>query len=383
MMEQGHEVPARALVLGGLAGQLDAVVSLRSRGWEVHVCGRDREGPAIDVADGFHTIDIVDVDAVTDLAAKLGVKFVYSVGSDIAMPTISHVSERLDLPHFLDVERTRLLRDKAALRGFLSRHGLSPVAHRRVLHVDDLDAPFAYPAMLKPVDSQGQRGIALVTDRDEAVAALPASLACSLSGSAILEEYLDGPEISVHVYLVNGRIAFYEPSDRHVWDGPLPGVAQKHTMPSNWVSEHGVERELRELVEAFVAALGMQNGPLYLQLKLTSRGPRIIEVAARLDGCHLWRLIHILYRVDLLRACWASLTRTDPPALDRATSGRTGTLWLHLVQPDHPVDVPGMATGTDERVVFEEFHLDQRGMPRDTNGIVARAGYRITIAGDL
>ena len=379
MIVKGNDVPERALVLGGLAGQLDAVLSLRSLGWEVHACGRDREGPVIDAADSFHTVDIVDVDAVTDLAASLGVQFVYSVGSDIAMPTISQVSERLGLPHFLDTDRTRLLRDKAALRGFLAVHDLSPVAHRRVGGVDDLEGPFPYPAMLKPVDSQGQRGITVVTDREEAATALPAAIAASQSGSAILEEYLDGPEVSVHVFTVDGRIVFYAPSDRHVWDGPLPGVAQGHTMPSAWVAGYGVARELRRLVEGFVAALDARNGPLYFQLKLTGRGPRIIEVAPRLDGCHLWRLIHAVYGVDLLRACWAGLAGQTMPSFEQVAGGPEGTLWFHLVPPDHPVDVASLAAIDDERVVFEEFHLDRSGLPRNTNGIVSRAGYRITI----
>lgn len=373
-------MPGRALILGGLAGQLDAVSSLQSFGWEVHACGRDREGPVVEAVAGFHTVDIVDVEAVAHLATRLGVQFLYSVGSDIAMPTISQVSERLGLAHFLDTDRTALLRDKAALRGFLTRHGLSPVAHRRVTSIDDLEPKFAYPAMLKPVDSQGQRGITVVTDRDEAAAALSAAIAASQNGSAILEEYLDGPEVSVHVFTADGRIVFYEPSDRHVWDGPLPGVAQGHTMPSSWVAEYGVARELRDLVEGFVAALDVRDGPLYFQLKLTARGPRIIEVAPRLDGCHLWRLIHALYGVDLLHCCWARLMGSELPSLARAAAGRQATLWFHLVPPSRPVDVPALAAGNDEGVVFEEFHLDVAGMPRDTNGIVSRAGYRITIA---
>lgn len=370
----------RALILGGLAGQLDAVSSLQSLGWEVHACGHDREGPVVTRAAGFHIVDIRNVDDVTELAKNLDVQFLYTVGSDIAMPTVSQVSERLGLPHFLDSNRTQILRDKGALRSFLDRHGLSPVAFRVITCVQDLEFRFAYPAMLKPVDSQGQRGIKIVTNRDEAAAALPAALAASQSGSAILEEYLDGPEISVHIFMSDGRIVFYEPSDRHVWDGPLPGVAQGHTIPSKWVSAHGVELELRGMVEAFVAALEVQNGPLYFQLKLTSRGPRIIEVAPRLDGCHLWRLIKSRYGIDLLKCCWASLMGFELPSLSRIVTGREATLWFHLVPAGRPVEVPALAADAEEGLVFEEFHLDSSGKPRDTNGTISRAGYRITVA---
>lgn len=369
------------LILGGLAGQVDAVRSLQALGWEVHACGREREGPAVTAADGFQVVDIVDVDAVTALAERLGVEFVYSVGSDIAMPTVSRVSERLGLPHLIGSLRTELLRDKPAMRGFLAEQRVEKVEHRRVRTAGDLVAGFVYPAVLKPADSQGQRGIRVVRDHAEALAALPAALAVSPSRTAILEEYLDGPEVSVHVYVRGGNIAFYEPSDRHVWDGPLIGVAQRHVMPSRWVAELGAEHELRSLVTAIVSALGVREGPLYLQLKLTERGPRIIEVAPRLDGCHLWRLIDLLYGVDLLQACWASLAGLEAPSLTRARRGPAGVLRFHLVQPGRPVNVDELRAPTDEPVLFEEFHLDETGAPRDTNGIIARAGYRITLPG--
>lgn len=371
----------RALILGGLAGQVDAVRSLQALGWEVHACGRDRQGPAVTEADGFHVVDIVDVDAVTALAARLEVDVVYSVGSDIAMPTVSRVAERLALPQLIDPARTDLLRDKAALRGFLAEQLLEKVDHRRVRTAGDLAAGFGYPAVLKPADSQGQRGIEVVRDRVEALAALPAALAASPSGTALLEEYLDGPEVSVHVFVRAGSIVFYQTSDRYVWDGPLVGVAQRHVMPSRWVAEHGAEHELHSLVTAVVAAVGVRDGPLYLQLKLTGRGPRILEVAPRLDGCHLWRLIDLLYGVDLLRACWASLADLEAPSLTRARRGLTGELRLHLVPPGQPVSVDELRAPAGEPVLFEEFHLDEKGEPRDTNGIIARAGYRITLLG--
>jgi biotin carboxylase len=350
---------------------------LRSRGWRVYACGHRPEGPGVEAADKFFLVDILDVDAVEALCRRTRVDLVYSVGSDIAMPTVAAVSERLGLPSFHDLATTELLHQKVELRRFLDRAGLSVVAHRRLQGIDDLDGFAAYPAIVKPSDAQGQRGIAVVADRAEAERAVPAALDESASRTGIIEEWLDGREISVHVFIVDGEVRFSLPSDRHVWEGPLTGIPAGHRLPSRWLSE-GARVEVEDLIEAVVHELGIGTGPLYFQLKLTTRGgPRIIEIAPRLDGCHLWRLIEQHTGFNLLDACFDLLAGegwTDPlPWSDDPGH----TLWFLLTDPsvafhraDHPPP-PGAV------VVYEELQVAEGGLPRDTNGIVARAGYRI------
>ena len=102
----------KVLILGGLAGQVDALESLRRRGVETHMCGHEKKGPGVDEADHFHIADITSVDAVKRVAIEIGADMVYSVGSDIAMPTVVRVSEDLGLPHFHGVELTDILRQK-------------------------------------------------------------------------------------------------------------------------------------------------------------------------------------------------------------------------------------------------------------------------------
>jgi len=368
-------VERRALVLGTLAGQVDAMEALRGLGWSVHACGHVAHGPGMFAADSFHLVDVVDVDAVADLAAELGVGLVYSVGSDIAMPTVAAVSERLGLPRFHDARTTEVLHRKDLLRAFLAAAGLSPVVHRVARTQDDVAGFGTWPAIVKPTDSQGQRGITVATGEDEAVAALQHALAASRSGTAVVEELLAGPEVSVHVVVVEGQVRFFLPSDRHVWDGPLVGIPAAHTVPSAALDKRA-EQEVRDLVDRFVAALGVRNGPLYFQLKLTPAGPRIIEVAPRLDGCHLWRLVHVHTGFDLLTALLRLLTGegwADPAPWDDAPSH---TLRFHLTPPGVPFRATDHAPPA-ETACYVEHQVDEGALPRDTNGVVCRVGYEI------
>lgn len=348
---------------------------LRARGYRVLACGHQPDGPGVDNADQFFQVDILDVDAVEGLARSEGVEFVYSVGSDMAMPTVAAVSQRLGLPYFHDLDTTELLHRKVQLRSFLNAHELSRVEFRVVRTADDVvDFP-TYPAIVKPSDSQGQRGISIVNDELEALAAVGDALACSRSGEAVIEELLGGPEVSVHVFVVDGEVRFLLPSDRFVWEGPLTGIPSGHGLPSHFLSPTS-SVETSRLIHDVVEALGIRTGPLYFQLKLTESGPRIIEIAPRLDGCHLWRLVRLHTGFDILDRCFGMLAGEPWVDVEPFDDDVDHVLWFYLSAPDVPFD-PNQWSLAEGRLVYEEFQLDPGELPRDINGVIARVGYGI------
>lgn len=374
--QSGAVISTSALILGTLHGQAEIMDRLHEHGWTVHACGHRREGPGVDAADEFHLADIVDADQITELARRLDVDLVYSVGSDIAMPTIAIVSERLGLPMFHSSTITEVLHRKVLLRQFLFDHDLSPVAFATVRDARDLTSFDSYPAIVKPSDSQGQRGITIVGSPSEAEAALPAAIDASLTSTAVIEELLVGPEISIHVFVVDGAVEFLLPSDRVVWDGPTVGVPAAHVLPADITSDE--RGRVVALIDAFVAALDVETGPLYLQMKMTAEGPRIIEVAPRLDGCHLWRLVESYTGFNIADRCFELLNGepwTPVPDWEQYPGQR---LEFFLDNPTAPLrrakwdasDVPG-------DVIYEEFQVDEGETPRTINPVVARFGYRI------
>lgn len=296
----------KVLILGALAGQVDAIEALKARGVEVHVCAHVRSGPGVEAADEFHLADIVDPDQVEAVAKKIDADVVYSVGSDIAMPTVVAVSERLGLPHFHGVELTETLRRKQKLRDTLDSSGLNAVKYTVVEAGASLPGWHVYPCIVKPVDAQGQRGISVIEDSSELSNAVAEAQESSVSGAAIVEEFLEGPEVSAHVIVVDGEVNLFVPSDRHVWPGPMVGIPEGHSLPLREDTKVW-ETEFAALAKDVVRALGVKEGPLYFQAIFTENGPRIIEIASRLDGCHLWRLLKISLGIDLLDAVFGRL----------------------------------------------------------------------------
>lgn len=365
----------KALILGALAGQVDAIEVLKARGVETHACGHVAKGPGVEAADDFHMADITDFEEVLQLAKQLEVDLVYSVGSDIAMPTVVHVSERLGLPHFHGVQLTDLLRRKQALRDRLDVAQLSPVRYAAVAPSAPVPEWDTYPCIVKPVDAQGQRGISIVASPEDLVAAVELARSSSVSGPVIIEEYLVGPEVSAHVLVKDGEVQLFLPSDRHVWVGPMVGVAEGHSLPlrpetAKW------EQEFRQLVESIVAELGVREGPLYVQTIFTETGPKIVEIASRLDGCHLWRLIKMSTGIDLMDTLLGRLLGDPWPELPAQFPIEPMTLEFFLDSPDAETSEEKLHAQAHERAIFVQAQLED-GRPRRTNDVVARLGYQI------
>ena len=96
-------------------------------------------------------------------------------------------------------------------------------------------------------------------------------------------------------------------SDRIVFDEYPGGIIKEHRIPSEVVDNH-MQEEVLDLVRRLAKKLEINNGPCYCQIKLdVDNNPVILEVAPRLDGCHMWNLIKHCCGVDLLDACFSHL----------------------------------------------------------------------------
>ena len=366
-----------ALILGTITSQAEAMQWLKENGWQVSACGHVQEGPGVEIADNFYLVDILDVPRVIELAETVKADVIYSVGSDIAMPTIAQASQSLGLPCFFDPETTEILHRKLLTRQFLNDQGISTTCFKKLTSIEDLQGFTAFPAIIKPADSQGQRGISIVNSQEEAVCLLPDSLSASRTYEAIIEELIDGPEISVHAFVVDSKLKFFLPSDRHVWQGPAVGVPTGHAVPSSFLSRNDLPR-VKQLVQSCIQSLGITDGPLYFQMKICPvHGPKIIEIAPRLDGCHMWRLIEFHTGVNLIKACFDSLAGLSWQETLNQTPLLPCSLWFFMQKTGDKFrkDLHTLPVGAN--CIYEHFLYSEGQTVRFTNGVIEKVGYYI------
>ena len=306
----------RILILGAGNAQIDAIEYCKSHGYEVVGCSYTTVDSGIPHLDYFEQVDIKSIEGVTGLAKKYGVSAVYSVGSDIAMPTAMKVSEILGLPHFISYETAETCHSKGKMRETLGPDFRGNASYILCSTLEEALEYDAFPGMMKPVDSQGQRGCFKVESSEDIRAHFDASIDYSFEGKVIIEEFIDGPEVSVNAYMQDGELRFAIVSDRYAFDEYPGGIIKKHIIPSSFADKEAQEKTI-DLAKRVASKIGVENGPFYCQIKLKNgTEPVILEITPRLDGCHMWNLIKHYCGADLLDACFRHLLEGEAVLTD-------------------------------------------------------------------
>ena len=278
------------LILGTNSGQLDLIKTMKALGWYVIGCSNRPDEVGVKYTDKFYETDICDIEAVSKIAIENNVDLVYSISSDTAIKSVVQVSSKLNLPTFHSEDLIRLLDNKQDLRSFLNNAKLSIVNYIEIDEIDNSLKWDTYPCIVKPSNAQGQRGVQKVNDAHELKKSILNAKHFSSNNTAIIEDFLDGVEISCNVLVSEGQIVFDALSERLIYSDEYFGIPKGHLIPCVNIDED-VQKEAIELVHNVVEALRIQDGPLYFQMKATKNGVKIIEIAPRLDGCHMWRLL--------------------------------------------------------------------------------------------
>ena len=297
----------RLLVLGAGPAQIGLLRAARERGLFVIAVDRDATAPGFAYADKRAVVSSEDEPGVDRLARAENVDGIISPGADWPVGVAARVAERLALPHPIDGATAGLATTKSKQRERLAEAG---VPQPRLL-----DEP-AVPCVVKAPDRQGQRGLTLVRDEADLPAAIAAAVEASRNGTYIVEEYVDGPEVTVNAVSVDGVFHPLLVTDRLTAEPPAFGVALAHVGPCVTGTQSAIEA-----ARSAAEALGIRNGPTYTQLRVGAGGTRVVELAARLGGGHDAELVEALTGVKL-----------NDLALDFALGERacvTGTQTLH------------------------------------------------------
>ena len=106
----------KLLILGAGNAQIDLIEYAKKLGLEVHVCSYSNTDKGIPLADSFAQINIVDTDRIEAYVRENQIDLVYSVGSDIAVPTVCRVAERTGKIHFVSGRTAELCCNKYHMR---------------------------------------------------------------------------------------------------------------------------------------------------------------------------------------------------------------------------------------------------------------------------
>ncbi|MBQ6957088.1 MAG: ATP-grasp domain-containing protein [Bacteroidales bacterium] len=273
----------RLMIVGASVLQLPAILKAKEMGLYVGVADYNPQAVGIQYADEFFNASTMDEDAVLRAAEEFRPDGIMTLATDMPMRGVSKASDKLHL-HSISYETSFKATDKYEMIKAFKEYGVPSPWYFDVDSYEDLKAlegTVTFPCIIKPTDNAGSHGVAKVYDFAELLANYEYSHSCSRHGKVIVEEYLDGPEVSVEVMVVNGQVNILQITDK-ITTGAPHFVEMGHTQPSRLPKD--TQHQIREVAEAACRSLGLDKGPAHVEMKVTSRGPVMIELGARMGG---------------------------------------------------------------------------------------------------
>ena len=280
-----------------VSGGTEAVTGiLRARELDLHVVVSDgsERCPGFAVADDTILASTYDV-AETVAAARRyhertrPIDGVIAIASDVPL-TVASVAADLGLPG-IPVESARLATDKFAAKQAFAAAGVAVPWFHAVESREDLLALLreeGLPAVLKPVDSRGARGVLLLTEGVDIDWAYAVSLEQSPSGRLLLERYLEGPQISTESLVIEGHAHTIGVADRNYRQlrrfAPFM-IEDGGELPSALGAED--LEAVCALVQQATESLGITDGVVKGDVVISEGRPFMIEIAPRLSGGYL------------------------------------------------------------------------------------------------
>lgn len=295
-----------------LTGRPDRYAGLAETGAEVVVC--DTNSPA-------------ELAAAVD---RLGVPAGITTTSEFYLVPVARLAAAYGLVGN-PPEAMATCRDKSRTRAALAAAGVGQPAYAAVR--DPAEVPAAVekvglPCVVKPADDSGSNDVLRCATVEQAVAHAASVLAVTVNvrgqptaGVALVESFLDGPEVSVEVMTAGGRSHVVGVTAKQVTAGPW-FVETGHVFPAPSPVDGAGEVAVRAL-----KAAGVRVGASHVEVKLTPAGPAVVEINARLAGGMIPELVQLATGIELLEQqlrAYAGL----PVSLEPARSAYAGIRFL-------------------------------------------------------
>lgn len=293
------------MLLGGLRYLIPVIEAAHKLGLYVITCDYLPDNIAHKYSDEYHNVSIIDKDAVLKLARELEIDGIMSFAVDPGVVTAAYVAEQMGLPNVGPYESVCILQDKAKFREFLRVHNFNCPWSFGFSSIEEALASadqFSYPAIIKPTDAAGSKGVTRVDSVEALPAALQAAAQNSLSGNILVEEFIEkrGCSSGSEAFVEDGKLTFISfASQRFDEKAPNPFTPAGTSWPSTFSDAE--EMELTHEIQRLISLLGMNSAIYNIEARVSTKGkPYIMEVSPRGGGNRLAEMLKLATGAPLI-----------------------------------------------------------------------------------
>lgn len=366
-----EEKQKKMMILGASALQVPAIKKAKELGYQIILVDYDENAVGFALADVKLVVSTLDQEEVYRQALIYQPDVVLTSTSDGPVRTAAYVNEKLGKRPDLSYENALCATIKSKMRDRLKECGVPIPEYYAATDyaafseaVDKLHGD----CIVKPADNAGSRGVVLLDagdadwmisgddcergKRDTAYSGmqdgpqscrgilvetenpnLPErqearlkaywerynelknrtyrySLGNARNGTVMVEEYMHGAEVSVEIMVIGGEPHILTITDKYITPPPY-FVELAHCEPSRL--DAGTQEQIRKVAAQAVRAIGIENAPAHVEIKVTEEGPKIVELAARLGGDFITsRLVPLSTGIDMVGASVLLATGETP-----------------------------------------------------------------------
>jgi biotin carboxylase len=366
------------LIISGGIEAVDAAKRAKEMGHTVVVSDLDPQAPGFAFADSCLIADVYGPTETAAAAERYSRKIrkidgVLCVAADAPL-TAATVAQRLRIPG-LPIHVAELACDKLAMKKAFRSAGVATPWFAEVSTPQELQRiaiERGRDLVIKPVDSRGSRGVQRVAQVEDLAKAFWLARSHSPSERVMVEQYLDGPQVSTESIILDGVCHTPGFSDRnyeHLEKYAPFFIENGGDLPSHLPQE--IQQKVRDLVGRAASAMGVTSGTVKGDIVIHKGEPHVIELAARLSGGFFCtREIPLNTGVDFIGAA-INVALGDPVA-----PADLEPRHQHAVVQRYAFPAPGTVTAVDGAE-------DARRIPGIAEVVVtARTGDVIPPAGD-
>ncbi len=342
-------------------------------------------------ADEAVLADAFDEEAIEKCATEHFVDAIMTVGTDQPVLTVALAAEKYGLFTFIPSNVALHVTNKKWMKQIFIDHNIPTAKFALLSKRDSVDKAIGFdgPYVVKPIDSQGQRGIFKLNDKNAVSASIDEVLKYSRSDEILVEQFYANDEVTVSGWVHNRKVHILTLTDRVTFAPEQNiGVCTSHEYPSKYTLRYG--KKITEWTEKICNVFQIQEGPIYFQFLIGAKGILVNEIACRLGGAYEDVTIPYATGVDVLDLNILGVTdqvqylnKLEHFLSKASDKVRPFSTQLFFCQPDQIIEMTDIETIKALPYILDAGYNFKVGdeIPRTENAS-ARAGYAVVIGED-
>lgn len=290
----------KIMIVGAGRSQIPAIITAKKMGLVTIAIDGNPDAPGLKLADFPEVVSTKDMGGAIKIAKKYEIDGVLTIATDSGLVSTANVAQYLGFVG-ITPKTAEMATDKSLMKERLTEKGVPGPDFGVAYSIEDAQKiinRIGFPVVIKPVDSAGSIGVKKVRNSTELEVAFEYAKSISHSGKVIIEELMEGPEVSVETLTFKGITNIVAITDK-ITSPPPYCVEMGHTIPSNLPED--MQKQICQVTKKGLQALGIDYSGGHTEIKITEDGPKIIEIGARLGGWIAADMVPLSTGVDMVK----------------------------------------------------------------------------------